>query len=115
MTMIYPPRFMDKVKSIILEHLSKDAFNIQELSDALALSQSQVYRKIKSKTDLTPSLYIRKIRLEKAHDLIAHSDEHLSIIAYHVGFSSLAYFSRCFSKEYGYAPSSLRKEDLVSN
>lgn len=110
MVMIYPPRFMDQVKSIILDNLNDDTFSIQELSEQLLLSQSQVYRKIKTQTGLTPSLYIRTIRLDKAHELIIDSDELLSTIAYQVGFTSLAYFSRCFSKAYGYSPSSLRKE-----
>ncbi len=108
--MIYPPKFIDQVRAIVLDNLSNDAFSIQELSEQVLLSQSQVYRKIKTQTGLTPSLYIRKIRLDKAHELIVHSEELLSDIAYQVGFTSLAYFSRCFAKEFGYAPSSLRNK-----
>lgn len=107
--MIYPSKFMEQVKQLILAHLHDETFGVQALSAALALSHSQVYRKIKSKTDLTPSLFIRKVRLEKAHELIEESDELIATIAYQVGFKSLAYFSRCFTKQYGYSPSSLRK------
>jgi len=45
------------------------------------------------------------VRLSKAKKMIAEQKGTISEIAYSVGFSSPAYFSRCFKEEFGYPPS----------
>lgn len=103
-----PPRFLEQVDSIIEENLDNESFSIESLSEALFLSTSQVYRKIKQQTDQTPSEYIRNTRLKYAKQLIEGSELRLSEITFMVGFSRLSYFSRCFSNYFGCPPSSLR-------
>ena len=104
------PRFMDRVDEIIVKNLSDKNFGVSDLSQQLAISKSQTYRKIKQHTNISTALYIRKIRLEKAHQLIIKTDLILSEIAYTVGFANLAYFSKCFSSQFGYVPSQLRRD-----
>jgi len=103
-------KFIEQVTAIVLDNISDESFGTNELSIALRLSTSQVYRKIKRETDLSTSLFIRKIRLEKAHELLESSDLFISDIAFRTGFTSLAYFSRSFNKQFGYPPSDLRKK-----
>ncbi len=105
-----PPKFIERVTKIIMDNIYDDTFGANELCHALRLSHSQVYRKIKRETNLSTSLFIRKIRLEKAHELLEFSDLLVSDIAFRIGFSSLAYFSRSFTKEYGYTPTDLRRK-----
>jgi AraC-like DNA-binding protein len=57
--------FVEKVEKIILNHLDKENFSIHELSLELQLSRSQVYRKIKALTGMSPVIYIRHIRFRK--------------------------------------------------
>lgn len=107
----YPPKFIDSVTDLIKSNLQNEGFGVQDLSEAFALSNSQIYRKIKQQTGYAPTQFIQKIRLEAAYQLIIHSDLLLSDIAYRVGFSTLSYFSRCFSAHYQYPPSSLREKN----
>lgn len=69
------------------------------------LSQVQLYRKLKALTGLTPVQFIRHLRLEKAKHLLKTTDLHVSEVAYDVGFSDPAYFSRIFQKEFKVSPS----------
>ena len=109
MTFTYAPPFMDRVKTIIEENLDNESFSVEELSSLLFMCNSQVFRKIKKHTGCSPSIYIRNIRLAYAKQLIVESDLRLVEIAYMVGFSYQAYFTRCFSERYGYPPRDLRR------
>ena len=107
--MTYAP-FLNQVNTIILANINNESFCQEDLSQALYLSSSQVYRKIKQQSGMTPSVYIRNKRLEKAYKLIMRTDLYLYEITSFVGFGSLSYFSKCFSEYYGYPPSSLRRD-----
>lgn len=102
-----PKTFLQIVDETIKEHLDKKDL-LRILEKRLQLSSSQVYRKIKQQTEHSPSIYIRHKRLEQAHLWIVQSDLSITRIAGLVGFRQLTYFSRCFVKFYGYAPSFLR-------
>jgi len=103
-------KFLDKLDSIIEENMGDEHFCVDNLSNLLYLSNSQVYRKVKQKTGLSPSNYIQKKRLEQAVILIQETDLSISQIAYQLGFNTASYFSRCFSEVFGYPPSELRKQ-----
>jgi DNA-binding response OmpR family regulator/two-component sensor histidine kinase len=100
--------FMQNVVQIIRKKLDDDNFSVQILADALYLSRVQVFRKIKALTGQTPTLFIRQIRLQTAHQLIQQTDQTIAEIAFQVGFKDPAYFSRVFTEVYGFPPSSLR-------
>ncbi len=100
--------FLQKVMANIEKELSNALFNPTRLSRAVGLSQSQLYRKIKALTNTTPALLIRKIRLDKGMILLKTTDLTVSEIAYEVGFTDPAYFSRTFSQTYGSSPNANR-------
>ena len=102
--------FIDQLDDIIIKNLTNATFSIEDLSKMLYLSNSQIYRKIKDKTGLNPSTYIKNKRLAKAYQLITDTDRTITDIAYSVGFNCNCYFSSCFSEHYGFPPSRLRKE-----
>ena len=101
--------FLAKLHAATLEVMSDSHKTIEALEKKLAMSQMQLYRKLKALTNLTPSLYIRSVRLEKAMELLKTTDLNVSEIAYDVGFNTPAYFSRAFSERYGVAPSQVRE------
>lgn len=98
-------KFMNKILDVIEVHLSEEEFSIEEISEVVGMSRAQIYRKLKALTGKSPSLFLRTIRLNKAKDMIQVKEFSISEISYKVGFSSPAYFSRCFREEFGYAPS----------
>ena len=48
---------------------------------------------------------MRKLRLLKRKEMIEAKIGNISEIAYSVGFSSPAYFTKCFKEDFGYPPS----------
>jgi DNA-binding response OmpR family regulator/two-component sensor histidine kinase len=98
-------QFLDRVMMVIDEHLSEEQFSIEVFGKDVGMSRSQIHRKLKALTGKSTSLYLRTVRLAKAKQMIEDGKATISEIAYQVGFSSPAYFSRCFKEEFGHAPS----------
>ncbi|WP_410522296.1 helix-turn-helix domain-containing protein [Muribaculum intestinale] len=72
------------------------------------LERSQFYRKIKALTNYSPVELIRRIRLKHGHNLIVSTDKTISEIAYETGFSTPAYFTKCYRDAYGETPTEVR-------
>lgn len=102
-------KFIDRLKAAMEKHLSESDVKVDNIGSDIGLSRVQLYRKLKAITGLSPAELLRQMRLQKAHDLIMHSDQPISAIAYDTGFSSPGYFSKCFRDEYGISPSDMRK------
>jgi len=83
--------------------------SIEQLSQSVQLSQSQLYRKLKALTGETPIQFIRKIRLHRSLEMLKTTDLNIAEIAYSVGFNDPNYFSRMFHKEFGKSPRLFRK------
>lgn len=88
----------------------KPSTTVAQFASAIAMSERQIFRKVKNVLDMTPKEYIRRYRLEKAKKLLQQG-ETTSAIAYDVGFSSQSYFGKCFKAQYGVSPSEYRSRD----
>lgn len=102
-------RFLTNIRAIVSARMEEDTFGIEALAAAVFLSSSQLFRKIKALTGQSPALYLRSLRLQKAMELLKNAELSVSEVAYQVGFSDPAYFSRTFTQEFGFPPSSVRK------
>ncbi len=101
--------FLQRVMSTIEDNLDEEQFSVVELGQAVGMSRSQLHRKLKALTDKGPNEIIRDMRLNRAKELLEKGAGNASEVAYMVGFNSLAYFSKCFSDQFGMAPSDVRK------
>lgn len=101
--------FLQKLIQAIHKRLDDPQLGVNDLCRAARLSNTQVNRKLKALVGKTPSQFIRLIRLQEAVRLLQSSEQHVSEVAYAVGFSDPSYFSRAFSEEFGYTPSAIRK------
>jgi signal transduction histidine kinase/DNA-binding response OmpR family regulator len=101
--------FILKVRKVIDENIEDEDFGIIHLCKAIKLSRSQLHNKIKALTDLSTSIFIRKIRLEKGKSLLESTDLNVSEIAYRVGFKNSTYFTQSFTEEFGFSPRKTRK------
>ncbi|MCB0686787.1 MAG: response regulator [Saprospiraceae bacterium] len=102
--------FILKIQTTVLDHLDDEEFDSDKLCRYLGMSGSQLYRKLKALTGKSTAIYIRSIRLAQAFELLRQTEMTVSEIAYEVGFKNTAYFSRCFSEEYGKSPKYIRIE-----
>ena len=89
--------------------MDDEQFNSTELTKAVNMSSSQLYRKLKALTDKSPAIFIRSVRLQKANELLQTTNKSITEIAFEVGFKDTAYFSTCYSKEFGMSPRQARK------
>ena len=72
------------------------------------LSRVQLYRKVKSVTNMSPVELLRTARLNRAYQLLITTEKTVSEVAYAVGFSAPSYFTKCFKEEYGVLPNDVR-------
>lgn len=96
--------FLTELVQIIEENLTDSALDHKVICQALGLSRTILYSKMKQLTGLGVHEFIRSIRLKKSIELLKKSDKTVSEIAYEVGFNSPSYYIRCFSKQYGASP-----------
>jgi signal transduction histidine kinase/ligand-binding sensor domain-containing protein/DNA-binding response OmpR family regulator len=101
-------QFINRIMVVIDDHLSEEEFSIEEFGKDVGMSRSQIHRKLKALTGKSTSMYLRTVRLAKAKQMIENKIGTISEISYKVGFSSPAYFSRCFKEEFGHAPSEVK-------
>lgn len=94
-----------KSVAIIREHIADPDFNVQALAKAMAMDRSNLYRKLNHVITLSTQQLIRDVRLSEAALLLKQNSGNVSEVAYGVGFSSVAYFSRSFKQALGVPPS----------
>lgn len=100
--------FYSKFAEIVEERLSDPNLTVEDIAGRINLSQSQLTRKIKALTNYTPVEIIRNTRLQHASTLLRSTEKTVSEIAFATGFTSLAYFSRCYKEAFGESPSDSR-------
>ncbi len=84
--------------------------NVDSMASKMGLERSQFYRKIKALTNYSPVELIRRLRLRRSRTLITSSDKTISEIAYETGFSTPAYFTKCYRDAYGETPTETRSK-----
>lgn len=99
--------FLKKVNASIASNIHDNEFNVDQLAASVALSKTQLFRKIKSLSKMSPGRYILFYRLHKAKELLQSKDKELNVceVCYQVGFISQSHFTRTFHKEFGFNPS----------
>lgn len=96
--------FLCSVVDAIEQNLTNPQFSVETLSDGMEMTRMTLYRKIKTLTGLTPVELVRKIRIEKACELIRESSYSIAEVGQMTGFNSPSYFNTTFKKEVGCTP-----------
>ena len=98
-------QFINDITQLIEENISESTFSVNELCHAMGMSRTAFYHKLKALLAITPSEFIRTIRLKRAKKLLLNPNSSISEVAYSTGFSDAKYFSTIFKKYYGESPS----------
>ncbi len=101
--------FFTKLSEEVKAHCSSEQFGVSDLAEMMGMSRSNLLRKVKKQSGLSVSLFIRKIRLEMALDMLKEGSLTVSEVAFQVGFSSTSYFIKCFHDYYGLPPGEVGK------
>jgi DNA-binding response OmpR family regulator len=97
-------RFTNRLMEIINKNLDNSKFSVEELASEIGLSRAQLFRKVKEKTGVSTSEFIRNIRLDQAAKLVREKKANISQIAYATGFGNPIAFNTAFKKLYGCTP-----------
>ena len=106
--------FLRRVNKLLELHIQDEDFGVIDLAEALHISRTHLYRRIKKITNESPLSYIILFKLELAKQLLLDSDKDLSIteVAYTSGFLDKSHFSRSFKKLFGVTPSNFKNKSM---
>lgn len=96
--------FLRKVSDYIYKNIDNAELSIETMSQDLCISRGHLHKKLKMMVNMSPSEYLRVIRLNEAVKLFAKKQYNISEVAYMVGFNSPSYFTNCFKTHFGISP-----------
>jgi signal transduction histidine kinase/ligand-binding sensor domain-containing protein/CheY-like chemotaxis protein/AraC-like DNA-binding protein len=94
-----------RLRPLVEARLTDPSLDPNKLAAAAGLSYHQMYRALREELGVSPSRFIRTVRVECAAVLLQRGAGSVTEIAYSVGFDSLSHFSRSFTERFGAAPS----------
>jgi signal transduction histidine kinase/DNA-binding response OmpR family regulator/streptogramin lyase len=108
-------QFMEKIVNIIESKIIDPQLSVEELSKDMAMSRSNLLRKLKSLSGYGPNELIRLVRLKHAARLLVTNEHAISEIAYMTGFNSPSYFSKCFQQQFKLTPKEFADKNIINN
>lgn len=99
---------IEKVKLYLEQHFA-DKINLQEVADTFAVSRTYLSFLFKQETGVTIWNYLKKVRMEKAKDLLLDTPYKCYEVAQSVGYEDSIHFSKLFKGYYGLNPMEYKK------
>lgn len=100
--------FYNRFLELFKAEMGNPDLSVDTIAADMGLGRSQFYRKIKALTNYSPVELFRSLRLKQARSLLTTTGKSISEIAYEVGFSTPAYFTKCYRDAFGETPTELR-------
>ena len=97
--------FYNRFLEIFNRNINNADLSVEFIASELGFERTQFYRKIKAITNYSPVELMRNLRLKQARHLLKTTDKSISEICYEVGFSTPAYFTKCYREQFGETPS----------
>jgi signal transduction histidine kinase/DNA-binding response OmpR family regulator len=101
--------FLEKGLAIVESRMDDEQFNVDAFAREIGMSRPQLNRKLRALVNQSTNQFIQSIRLQRAADLLRQQSGTVAEIALQTGFSSTAYFIKCFKDKYGETPGSFSK------
>ncbi|MGF1503158.1 MAG: GlxA family transcriptional regulator [Paracoccaceae bacterium] len=102
------PAPLQKAVQLMLGHL-ETPLRMQEIADLSGLNLRRMERLFKTHLDRAPAQFYRRVRLERARELLLHSNLSALEIGVLTGFSSSSHFAMAYAREFGARPSEERR------
>lgn len=93
----------------VQEHYGEE-LTARDIAGSAAVSESECLRCFRSMTGTTPIQYVRQLRIQKAAELLACTDERIADIGARCGFQEMSYFAKTFRALKGKTPAAYRAE-----
>ncbi len=101
--------FLQQITNIIYREMKNAAFSSKKLADEMAISISQLNKKLNALTGFPASTYILQVKLELAKKILSTYDKSIGEVAAECGIYDVNYFSRVFKKHTGISPSKYQR------
>lgn len=103
-------KLMAKIMDSIGKNLDNASYSVEELSSDVGMHRMNLYRKLQSLVGMTPSEFIRTIRLKRAAQIVTERpDISLSELSDLVGFNTPKYLNKYFKEMFGCTPGQYAK------
>jgi AraC-like DNA-binding protein len=100
-------KFLKKLLDVARANISNSEFSKDEFASSVNMSSSLLYKKMKSLTGLSPTDFIKTIRLDHALELLQSRKYTVTEVSELCGFASVGYFSTVFRKHFGKSPTEI--------
>jgi AraC-like DNA-binding protein len=107
--------FLQKINTLIKANLHDECFDTQAICKAMAMSRTQLFRRLKPLIRQAPATYIKTMRLQLAKELLETTELTVSEVAYKSGFPTASHFTKVFQQQYGLLPSHFRRNRNATN
>lgn len=101
--------FLRHVTDIIYREMKNPDFTTKKLAQELAISVSQLNKKLNATTGFPASTYILQVKLSYAKKILASQHKTIGEVAAECGVYDVNYFSRVFKKQTGVTPTQYRR------
>jgi ligand-binding sensor domain-containing protein/AraC-like DNA-binding protein/signal transduction histidine kinase len=109
-TNLHDQAFLEQAIRVIEVNFENVDFDTTRWSRYLGIGRTQLFNRIKHITGMTPNDYILSVKMNHAMTLFRQKHQlTISEVAYSLGFSNPAYFTRCFKKHTGVTPQQFRQ------
>lgn len=103
-----PRHAISMVEQYIHSHINED-LSLNVLADIVFLSPKYLSSMFSQVTGINLNKYIKKVRMEKAKELLLTTNMKIADISQEVGYSYVSYFIRIFQEEYNMSPETYRQ------
>ena len=100
----YDRGFLKNIHEYVENNYGDENFNVEILADKMCLSRTQLYRKCKALTGISPVEMIRNTRLEHAREMLLNGYDSIANVATAVGIPNAPYFTKCYKAYFGDYP-----------
>ncbi len=111
----YDRDMMSRLMDYLETHIGEAELRVEDMAAAVNLGRTVFFTKLKSITGMSPTDFLRSLRVKRASEMLAKSKLTVAEISIAVGFSDQRYFSRVFKKEMGVTPTEYRSAEQETN
>ncbi|MBO6029285.1 MAG: response regulator [Bacteroidales bacterium] len=104
-------KLMARIMESLESNMDNPDYSVEQMASDVGMHRMNLYRKIQSLYGMTPSEFIRTMRLKRAAQLLT-DDPNLNVseVADMVGFNTVKYFTKYFKELFGVQPSQYKKK-----
>lgn len=107
-------KITNQIKEYVIENYNQEV-SLDKVSQHVGHSKNYICKTFKENTGMTINLYLNKVRIEKAAQLLVNTNLDISEISHHVGYNNIYHFIKTFKKIVGTPPGNFRKNELCGN